>query len=113
MLDLQQDSTPLIEHFSRYYDGIDKMPTVIHEVKYVTEAEPFLPAWEVNSDFVFISIWKWNENSDGIVDIVDLVFVGRAFVTSEVELPADVNSDGTVDIADLMIVGAYFGETTN
>jgi len=47
------------------------------------------------------------------VDIVDLVFVGRAFVTSEVELPADVNSDGTVDIADLMIVGAYFGETTN
>ena len=89
------------------------MPTVIHEVKYVTEAEPFLPAWEVNSDFVFISIWKWNENSDGIVDIVDLVFVGRTFETSEVGLPADVNGDGTVDIADLVIVGAHFGETTN
>jgi len=58
MLDLQQDSTPLIERFSRYYDGIDKMPAVIHQVKYVTEAEPFLPAWDVNSDFVFISIWK-------------------------------------------------------
>ena len=49
-------------------------------------------------------------NSDGIVDISDLVIVGQHFgESSSSDLKADVNKDGTVDILDLILVGQNFG----
>lgn len=53
----------------------------------------------------------WDVNSDGIVDILDLVFVGQHFGESPPkESRADVNNDGKVDISDLLLVGSHFGE---
>ncbi|MBM3241061.1 hypothetical protein FJZ31_32660 [Candidatus Poribacteria bacterium] len=53
----------------------------------------------------------WDVNSDGIVDISDLVIVGQHFGESPPSAPrADVNGDGTVDISDLVLVGQHFGE---
>ena len=55
----------------------------------------------------------WDVNGDGVVDISDLLHVGKAFGTSGEEPPADVNTDGVVNISDLVMVGVHFGETTN
>jgi len=53
----------------------------------------------------------WDVNQDGIVDILDLVAVGREFGNSPPQNPrVDVNADCIVDILDLVIVGQHFGE---
>ena len=47
-------------------------------------------------------------NSDGEVNILDLVLVANAF--GESNLKADVNGDGEVNILDLVAVANAFGE---
>jgi outer membrane protein assembly factor BamB len=69
----------------------------------------------------------WDINQDGVVDISDLVIVGKSFgrKVADEEEPlwetvgdnsepdkADVNDDGEVDISDLVLVGQHFGEKT-
>ena len=49
-------------------------------------------------------------NEDGIVNIQDLVLVGRRF-GQRGQNAADVNRDGIVDIADLVLVAWAFGQT--
>ena len=49
-------------------------------------------------------------NSDGIVNIQDLVAVAAALGETG-ETPTDVNSDGVVNIQDLVAVAAALGET--
>jgi len=49
-------------------------------------------------------------NSDGAVDISDLVLVGRNFGKSGANTKGDVNGDEIVDINDLVSVGKHFGE---
>jgi hypothetical protein len=49
-------------------------------------------------------------NLDGVVDILDLITVGREFSSSPPNNHvADVNEDNIVDILDLVIVGQHFG----
>ncbi len=52
---------------------------------------------------------KEDVNSDGIVNILDLVFVASALGDEGQGLVADVNEDGLVDIADLVLVAREFG----
>lgn len=52
----------------------------------------------------------WDINRDSVVDISDLVFVGKDFGKQEPGLSADVNKDDVIDIVDLMLVGKHFGE---
>ena len=54
-------------------------------------------------------------NDDGVVNILDLVLVGKHFgedyqTTSKPYPPWDVNDDGVVDILDLTLVVKHFGE---
>ena len=56
---------------------------------------------------------SWDLNSDGIIDIADLIIVAGVFGQSGEGLTGDLNSDGVVDIMDPMIVAIHFGETTN
>ena len=55
----------------------------------------------------------WDVNSDGLVNILDLVAVGARFgeriITSPAENP-DVNRDGVVNILDLVLVANHFGQ---
>ena len=54
---------------------------------------------------------RWDVNEDGVVDISDLVLVGRHFGESPPKDPrADVNEDGYVDILDLVLVVQHFGK---
>jgi len=54
---------------------------------------------------------RWDANRDAIVDISDLVIVGRDFGSKPPTNPAaDVNEDGLVDIIDLILIGRHFGE---
>ena len=48
-------------------------------------------------------------NSDGVVDIIDLVLVANAFGTTGND-DKDVNGDGVVDIIDLVLVANAFGD---
>ena len=52
----------------------------------------------------------YDVNNDGVVNILDLVIVGKAFGTSGEGNPADVNGDGIVDASDLAFLGSHFGE---
>jgi hypothetical protein len=54
----------------------------------------------------------WDGNSDGVVDVFDLVLVGSQFGQSGDNLSGDVNSDGVVNVFDLVLVGSHFGEST-
>ena len=54
----------------------------------------------------------WDVNGDNVVDLFDLVAVGREFgKTPPDDLAADINGDGTVNLFDLVLVGSHFGET--
>lgn len=60
-----------------------------------------------------ISIIPWDVNSDGIVDIQDLILVSNNFGTAPFENDkVDVNNDGRVNIIDLLIIAAHLGEST-
>ena len=48
-------------------------------------------------------------NSDGVVNILDLVLVSQNF--GQAHPQADINSDGTVNILDLVFVAQHFGST--
>lgn len=53
-------------------------------------------------------------NSDGVVNIFDLVLVGSAFLTTPSSPNwnpnADINNDKTVNILDIVVVGVNFGK---
>ena len=55
----------------------------------------------------------WDVNSDGTVNIQDLVLVASEFGQSGAALKGDVNGDGTVNVLDLVLVSSHFGEDTN
>lgn len=55
----------------------------------------------------------WDVNSDGTVNIQDLVLVASQFGQSGESLTGDVNGDGTVNILDLVAVSSHFGEDTS
>ena len=60
-----------------------------------------------------ISIIPWDVNSDGIVDIQDLILVSNSFGAAPLENNRiDVNKDGRVNIIDLLIIAAHLGEST-
>ncbi len=78
-----------------YVNGVRGEQGYIGEISYIAP-KPQFPAWDVNQD--------------GIVDILDLVFVGQNFGKELIEPGADVNGDLTVDILDIVLVGKHFGE---
>lgn len=54
----------------------------------------------------------WDINSDGIVDIEDLILISNSFGIESPNNPKiDVNEDGNVNIIDLLIVAAHLGES--
>ncbi len=55
----------------------------------------------------------WDINSDGIVDIEDLLLISNNFGIESPDNPKiDVNEDGNVNIIDLLIVAAHLGESS-
>ncbi|MCX6719307.1 MAG: choice-of-anchor D domain-containing protein [Candidatus Taylorbacteria bacterium] len=63
----------------------------------------------VNSGVSFIG-YNCDVNSDGVVNILDLVIVVKSFGKDVNNAKADVNKDGIVDVLDLNIVGQHLGE---
>ena len=53
----------------------------------------------------------WEVNSDGTVNIFNLVSIAGQFGQSGDDLDGDVNGDATMNIFDLVIVPGHFGET--
>ena len=54
----------------------------------------------------------WDINSDGVVDLQDIILVSNSFGVESPEHPkVDVNKDGNVNIIDLLLVAAHFGES--
>jgi parallel beta-helix repeat protein len=54
-------------------------------------------------------------NNDGLIDIVDIVFIALAFGSKPGDPNwnpyADLNQDGIVDIVDIVMIAIHFGET--
>ena len=50
-------------------------------------------------------------NGDGVVNLLDLIFVGYILENEVPDLTADVNGDGVVSIQDLVLVAGMFGNT--
>ena len=56
----------------------------------------------------------WDVNSDGVVNIQDLIMVSNSFGVAAPEQPkVDLNKDGRVDMIDLLLVAVHFGESSN
>ena len=55
---------------------------------------------------------KVDTNDDGVVNILDLVFVANQIGQPAVNTPADINKDGVVDIRDLVLVANGLVSTT-
>ena len=75
-------------------------------------SEPEIIAGDVNGDDIPVSskpeVIVGDVNGDGIVNILDLVFVGSRFGQTG-ENAADVNGDKEVNIADLVLVAGALG----
>lgn len=67
---------------------------VLYELESYDLVEPAPPAEPHNADI----------NGDGVINILDLVFVAEHFGTAE--KAADINGDGVVNILDLVIIAA-------
>ncbi|MCD6506795.1 hypothetical protein J7M22_09240 [Candidatus Poribacteria bacterium] len=55
----------------------------------------------------------WDVNGDGVVNIFDIVIVGRNLGKSGEGLSSDVNGDGKVNIFDIVIVAVHINETAD
>jgi len=69
----------------------------------------------LKSGSVSPQLLPWDVNQDGVVDVLDLVVVGRHFgkhISDPILPNPDVNGDGQVNILDLVMVGKHFGERT-
>ena len=54
----------------------------------------------------------WDVNSDGTVDIHDLLLVANSFDADALNYPkVDVNRDGRVDLIDFLLVASHLGES--
>ena len=87
----------------------------LHNIQFIassTEAIPYEIA--INPVIVGDGLLAWDVNSDGEVNLMDLIHVSQNFGAADPTIPrVDVNADGTVDISDLMIVAQHLGESTN
>ena len=63
--------------------------------------------YELVSSNLLADVSPYDVTGDGVVDILDLVFVASRFGQADAE--ADVNNDGTVNILDLTLVSRNFG----
>ena len=69
---------------------------------------------DVQQHIPILQTLPWDINSDGVVDIQDLILVSNSFGVEIPEYPkVDVNKDGKVDITDLLLVAAHFGESSD
>ena len=86
---------------------------LVHETSYVvrgTVRDGVGNETDLTLTFVAVkSLGTEDVNSDGIVNILDLVFVASALGDEGQGLVADVNEDGLVDIVDLVLVAREFG----
>ena len=87
----------LYNHCIRFVENIAVPTTLAVGVFTPIIESPKLPAWDVNQD--------------GMIDISDLVLVGRHIGEAGEGVIGDINGDGTVDISDLVLVGIHFGES--
>ena len=110
-----QDETAFIRQ-ARALDGAMTARGMAHEYDEHNGGHTFIAEKSLQflSDYLAHAIPSpWDVNSDGLVNILDLVAVGARFgeriITSPAENP-DVNRDGVVNILDLVLVANHFGQ---
>jgi len=81
--------------------------------------DKILTTTATHSSFIIVTVkWKFpgDVNGDGIVNILDLSRLGKAFGATPTDLnwdkEADINSDNIVDVLDLSILGKNYGKTS-
>jgi len=54
---------------------------------------------------------RWDVNSDGCADVLDIILVGQGFGQSGPSCwtPDDVNCDSAVNVLDIIVIGQHFG----
>ncbi|MCG9126802.1 hypothetical protein JT359_04305 [Candidatus Poribacteria bacterium] len=75
---------------------------------FITLSVSLLYAEEINDPLLYSDV-----NADGIVNILDLVFVASQFgedIPKDQFPNSDVNQDGRVDILDLTLIASHFGK---
>ncbi len=122
--DVNSDQETLTYEWDFNYDGTtfdvdstEQKPTVTYETPgdhtvalRVRDKDGGISELSLANVSVLPPLKSWDINSDGEVNILDLVLVAKNFGKEGVDIQGDVNEDGVVDISDLVIVGKHFGE---
>ncbi len=104
------DTITLTHVGNHVYEGKYEGFTEVGEYTILIEATNIDGASE--PDLVTVIVGEsYDLNGDGVINIQDLVIVGKHFGESGEGVQGDVNRDETVDINDLVIVGKHLGET--
>ena len=82
--------------------------TILFEPEVIYNQLPLSALSDPNTESLPITV---DVNSDGVVNIFDLVSVASQFGIQGQNLPADVNGDGVVNILDLVLVAGMFDGT--
>ena len=94
-----------------YFDLLTRTPEL---GRYLALGTQIIVLWEgqayrvIDTQQTSATEQPWDTNSDGVVDIFDLVTVGQRW--GQKGGTGDLNGDGIIDIADLVLLGQHFGE---
>ncbi|MBU1111036.1 hypothetical protein KKB83_05480, partial [Patescibacteria group bacterium] len=122
-LQLRSDSTAIDAGVPDYsFAGTSYLPASIIEIPTIDidgnprDSDPDIGAFEYIDEAVPspgpLPSVEGDLNSDGVVNIFDLVIIGNCFGQEAIGTcaRADANGNGVVDIFDLVIVGSHFGQ---
>ncbi|RKU27370.1 hypothetical protein C6497_11520 [Candidatus Poribacteria bacterium] len=101
---------PLYGHYSRI-DGISFTSDGRNFVSVSTDGTALVWDWTSINGIEEITIIPEDVNSDGVVDIQDLIYVASQFGKIGAENIADVNNDGVVDVTDIVLVAGAIMNT--
>ena len=102
---------PLYGHYGRI-DGISFSTDGRSFVSMSTDGTALVWNWKsINGVEGEITIIPEDVNTDGVVDIQDLIYVASQFGKISTENIADVNNDGVVDVTDIVLVAGAIANT--
>ena len=75
-------------------------------IRYVLD---YFPSYDLNNEIIPELLFELEAsrpdvNNDGIINILDIIFLANIIINDEIYLSGDINQDTNIDILDIMII---------